>query len=55
MYDDAKPKPAAKLIDDYNEFDDFTLVPYDKEKLFDKVDQSITLDLKMDVLSDGAN
>jgi iron transport multicopper oxidase len=30
-------------------------VPYDKEALFDKVDHSITLDLKMDVLNDGAN
>lgn len=30
-------------------------MPYDKEALFDKVDHPITLDLKMDVLNDGAN
>ncbi|KAF1844187.1 multicopper oxidase [Cucurbitaria berberidis CBS 394.84] len=55
VYDDKKDKPAAKEIEAFEPFDDFNLVPYDKEGLYDKVDQSITLDLKMDNLNDGAN
>jgi iron transport multicopper oxidase len=55
VYDDAKPKPAAKEIETFEPFDDFNLVPYDKEQLLDHVDHSITLDLKMDNLNDGAN
>ncbi|KAJ4373145.1 hypothetical protein N0V83_003436 [Neocucurbitaria cava] len=55
VYDDTKDKPEPKEIDAFEPFDDFNLVPYDKETLLDKVDQSITLDLKMDNLNDGAN
>ena len=56
VYDDSKAKPEAKLIDSFDaQFDDFTLVPYDKESIYDNVDQSITLDMKMDNLNDGAN
>lgn len=55
VYDDSKEKPAPKDIEAFEPFDDFTLVPYDKEQLLDKVDRSITLDLKMDNLNDGAN
>lgn len=39
----------------FEPFDDFNLVPFDKEQILDRVDQSITLDLKMDNLNDGAN
>lgn len=45
----------ALAIGDYDPFDDFTLVPQDGEKLYDHVDHSITLDMKMDNLGDGAN
>lgn len=55
VYDDTKPKPAPKEIEAFEPFDDFKLVPYDKEGALDKVDHSITLDLKMDNLADGAN
>jgi iron transport multicopper oxidase len=55
VYDDSKDKPAAKEIEAFEPFDDFLLVPYDKEPLHDKVDYSVTLDLKMDNLNDGAN
>jgi iron transport multicopper oxidase len=56
IYDDSKPKPEAKAIDSFDaQFDDFALVPYDKEALYSNVDQSITLDMKMDNLNDGAN
>lgn len=55
VYDDTKEKPAPKEIDAFEPFDDFELIPYDKEELLDKVDRSITLDMKMDNLNDGAN
>ncbi|KAI4614709.1 uncharacterized protein J4E87_009304 [Alternaria ethzedia] len=55
VYDDKKDMPAAKKISEFEPFDDFALVPHDKEELFDHVDRSITLDLKMDNLDDGAN
>ncbi|KAH6644676.1 Cupredoxin [Boeremia exigua] len=56
VYDDSKVKPEAKLIDSFDaQFDDFNLVPYDKEGIYSNVDQSITLDMKMDNLNDGAN
>ncbi|KAF2995226.1 hypothetical protein E8E13_002310 [Curvularia kusanoi] len=56
VYDDSTPKPSAKTIDSFDaQFDDFTLTPYDKTPLFTTVDHSITLDMKMDNLNDGAN
>lgn len=56
VYDDSKAKPEAKLINSFDaQFDDFALVPYDKEGIYDTVDQSITLDMKMNNLNDGAN
>lgn len=55
MYDKAAKNPAAALIDEYKPFDDFTLVPHDGLPLYDKVDYSFNLDLKMDNLGDGAN
>ncbi|KAI4657435.1 uncharacterized protein J4E79_007509 [Alternaria viburni] len=55
VYDDKKDMPAATEISEFEPFDDFALVPHDKEELFDHVDRSITLDLKMDNLDDGAN
>lgn len=55
VYDDSLEKPAPKEVDSFEPFDDFGLVPVDKEALFDHVDHTITLDLKMDNLNDGAN
>jgi iron transport multicopper oxidase len=55
VYDDSKPKPAPKEVESFEPFDDFKLVPYDKEQLLDHVDHSITLNMKMDNLNDGAN
>jgi len=43
------------LVDEFDPFDDFTLIPFDKQGILDKVDKSFTLDLKMDNLGDGAN
>lgn len=55
VYDDAAPKPAPVLIDSFDPFDDFTLVPSDGMEVYGQADHSITLDLKMDNLGDGAN
>lgn len=43
------------MIDEFDPFDDFTLVPTDGEKLFDHVDYSFNLDVSMNNLGDGAN
>ncbi|KAK5160948.1 hypothetical protein LTS14_000741 [Recurvomyces mirabilis] len=55
VYNDAAPKPAALLLDEFEPFDDFTLVPQDGLKLYDHVDYSFNLDLAMNNLGDGAN
>ena len=55
MYDGSKDLPQPALIDEFTPIDDFDLVPQDGEKLFDKVDYSFNLDVKMDNLGDGAN
>lgn len=55
VYDDKQALPEAKSVEAFEPFDDFNLVPWNKEGAYDRVDQSITLDVKMDVLNDGAN
>lgn len=55
VYDDKQALPEPKGVEAFEPFDDVTLVPWDKEGAYDRVDQSITLDVKMDVLNDGAN
>ncbi|KAI9673750.1 MAG: hypothetical protein M1829_003987 [Trizodia sp. TS-e1964] len=47
--------PAPVEIVEFDPFDDFALVPHDGQKLYEKADYSITLDLKMGNLGDGAN
>ncbi|TGO35372.1 hypothetical protein BHYA_0160g00050 [Botrytis hyacinthi] len=53
VYDDSKALPDAAFIDEYNDFDDFNLVPYDRMALLPEPDQVISLDVAMDVLGDG--
>ena len=55
VYDDKKPLPVPALIDEFEPFDDFTLVPQDGLKLFDKVDHRIEMNFNMDNLNTGAN
>ncbi|KAI2480214.1 Iron transport multicopper oxidase FET3 [Pyrenophora tritici-repentis] len=55
VYDEKKDMPAPKDIDSFEPFDDFNLVPYDKQTVLDRVDQSVTLDMNMGNLNDGAN
>ena len=54
-YDPSAAFPAAAMIDEYDPFDDFTLVPLDGLALYDEVDYSFNLDLVMNNLGDGAN
>ena len=53
VYDEANINPDPALIDELNDFDDFTLVPYDKKPLLPEPDQVITLDVVMDNLGNG--
>ncbi|KAB8437403.1 hypothetical protein FH972_025081 [Carpinus fangiana] len=55
VYDSAKDMPEAALVDEFDPFDDFTLVPQDEMELYDHYDHQVVLDLKMDNLGDGAN
>ena len=55
QYNSKADLPAATLVDEYNDFDDWTLVPYDRQPLFENPNHSVQLDMKMDNLGDGAN
>ncbi|CZT07469.1 probable iron transport multicopper oxidase FET3 precursor [Rhynchosporium agropyri] len=53
VYDDTKPKPDPTPVDALEAFDDFTLVPFDKQPLLPAADQTLTFDVIMDNLGDG--
>ncbi|QSZ34526.1 hypothetical protein DSL72_006120 [Monilinia vaccinii-corymbosi] len=53
VYDDSKALPNPALVDEYKDFDDFDLVPYDRMALLPEPDQTISLDVNMDVLGNG--
>lgn len=55
VYDEKKERLKPALVDEFDPLDDFTLVPHDKERVLSQIDQSITLNVKMDNLDDGAN
>lgn len=55
VYDSSAPKPKAKFVDEFNEYDDYKLVPQDRLERFEDVAQSITLSMVMANLGDGAN
>ncbi|KAI9884850.1 MAG: hypothetical protein M1823_003377 [Watsoniomyces obsoletus] len=55
VYDDQKPLPEPTPAEEFNPFDDYTLIPFDRQPIYDKVDQSVTLDMAMDNLGDGVN
>lgn len=54
VYDETKSLPAPANLTEFDPFDDMTLVPYDKQELLENPVQSITLDVIMDNLGDGA-
>ncbi|KAA8573678.1 hypothetical protein EYC84_005255 [Monilinia fructicola] len=53
VYDDTKALPAAAFVDEYKDFDDFDLVPHDGMALLPEPDQTVGLDVIMDVLGNG--
>ncbi|KAL4736471.1 Cupredoxin [Aspergillus similis] len=55
VYDESADNPAAADVADLDYFDDYTLVPYDGLEALPDADLTITLDLTMDNLGDGAN
>ncbi|KAK4122896.1 multicopper oxidase [Parathielavia appendiculata] len=56
VYDSAQPLPGpAVLYDPFDPFDDMGLVPWDNQTLLGEPDQTISLDVIMDNLGDGAN
>jgi iron transport multicopper oxidase len=55
IYDDDKMKPEQYIVNELNFLNDFYLKPLSKTKLFDCVDQTITLDVTMGLLSNGIN
>lgn len=55
VYDESKPMPTPKKLDAFEPYDDFNLVPTDGEELWNDPVQTWTLDMKMDILGNGAN
>lgn len=55
VYSGSAPRPAPALVDEFEPFDDFTLVPYDKLPLYTDPDYSFELRVEMNNLGDGAN
>jgi iron transport multicopper oxidase len=55
VYDETQELPAPKLITNYYAFDDFALVPHDRQEIYEDVDYSLTLNFRMGNLGDGAN
>lgn len=55
LYNEKAALPESKLIDEFDPFDDFTLVPQDKLETFPEADVQIQLDVKMDNLNNGFN
>ena len=55
VYDDSAPLPTPKLLDTFDPFDDIQLRPTDEEELFEDPAMTVTLDVLMDNLGDGAN
>ncbi|KAI1076349.1 Cupredoxin [Whalleya microplaca] len=54
-YDDTLEFPEPTLIDEFTEFDDMNLIPYDNQTLLGEPSKIIELDVIMDNLGDGAN
>lgn len=55
VYNESAALRPASMIENYDPYDDFFLIPEDGEALYSSFDQSITLNLTMNNLGDGAN
>jgi iron transport multicopper oxidase len=55
VVDSARDLPPPLDLNDFEPLDDVSLRPLDGLSALDQVDRTITLDVKMDNLGDGAN
>ena len=55
MYDKANELPSPAILNEFDPFDDFTLIPIDGEELLGDPDHSLSFEVIMDNLGDGAN
>lgn len=55
VLDKTREMPQPLYLEDFEPLDDFALRPFDNAAALDIVDKTVTLDLKMDNLGDGAN
>ncbi len=55
VYDDTKDFPDPAEIDEFDPFDDMTLIAFDNMTLLGTPDQTVELAVIMDNLGDGAN
>lgn len=55
VYNESQKLGPASMIENYDPYDDFFLIPEDGEALYSSFDHSITLNLTMNNLGDGAN
>jgi iron transport multicopper oxidase len=55
VYDNTKSLPDPASVNSFDPFDDFALVPYDKQELLPEPDQTVELTVIMANLGDGAN
>ena len=56
VYDSNKPLPEPAVLDaPFAPFDDMELAPWDNLTIFREPDQTVSLDVIMDNLGDGAN
>jgi iron transport multicopper oxidase len=54
-YSNANANPDPKLVESFDPYDDMKLYPYDNQTILGEPDVTVTLDVIMDDLSDGAN
>lgn len=55
VYEKSASLPEAAEIEEFEPYDDFSLVPVDGKELYETADYTISLDLTMNNLGDGAN
>lgn len=55
VLDNTQDLPPPLDVEDFEPLDDFTLKPLDNLAALERVDRTVTLDIKMDNLGDGAN
>jgi iron transport multicopper oxidase len=55
VYDNNAPLPKAPILDEFTDYDDFDLVPYDKEAALPEPDYQVTLSIAMINRADGKN